>query len=86
MASNRHGELTNEQIVRLGVEISTQDMESFAEGYLDISDATIKSLKDQHKNNMDAFNRDLIRNWAYRNSDENQVEVIVTKQYKPEED
>ena len=79
MASKKHGELTNQQIVRLGVEISTQAMESFAKGYLDISDARVKSLKEEHKHNTDAFNRDLITIWAYRNSDENQVEVSVTK-------
>ena len=47
MASNQHGELSGTQIVRLGKEISTQAMESLAEGYLEISDARIKSFKDQ---------------------------------------
>ena len=80
MASNQHGELSGTQIVRLGKEISTQAMESLAEGYLEISDARIKSLKEQHKNNVDAFNRELIRNWGQRNPGENQVQVSVTKQ------
>ena len=80
MASKEHGELSNQQFVRLGLEISTPAMESLAEGYLGINDARIKSLKEQHKNNMDAFNRELIRDWLYRNPGENQVEVILTKQ------
>ena len=79
MASKEHGKLSNQQIVRLGVEISTQAMESLAKGYLDISDARIKSLKEQHKNNVDAFNRELITIWSYRNPGENQVVVSVTK-------
>ena len=80
MASKEHGKLSNQQIVRLGVEISTQAMESLAKGYLDISDARIKSLKDQYQHNVDAFNRELITIWSYRNPGENQVEVSATKQ------
>ena len=81
MASNKeHGKLSNLQIVRLGVEISISAMESLAKGYLEISDARIESLKEQHKHNMDAFNRELITIWSYRNPGENQVEVTVTKQ------
>ena len=79
MASSQRGELSGSQIVRLAKEISTQAMESFAEGYLEIRDTTIKSLKEQHKNNMEAFNRDLIRTWTYKNPGECQVEVSVTK-------
>ena len=79
MASKEHGKLSNQQIVRLGVEISTQAMESLAKGYLDISDARIKSLKDHYNQNMDAFNRELITIWSYGNPGENQVEVSVTK-------
>ena len=75
MASNQHGQLSGSQIVCLGKEISIHAMEAFAEGYLEISDATIKNLREQNKNDMEAVNRQLIKNWVNRNSGPNQVKV-----------
>ena len=75
MASNQHGQLSGSQIVRLGKEITIHAMEAFAEGHLGISDATIKNLREQNKNNVEAVNRQLIKCWANRNSGPNQVKV-----------
>ena len=69
------GRLTNLQYVRLGRAISSPDMESIALGYLNIDKAVIKSLKNAHRENTEAFNRDIIELWANRNSGPDQVKV-----------
>ena len=75
MATHQYGQLSGSQIVHLSKAITIHAMESFAEGYLDISDATIKNLREQNKNNVEAVNKDLIKRWANRNSGPNQVKV-----------
>ena len=74
------GRLTNRHYVRLGRAISSSDMESIAVGYLNIDKAVIKSLKDSHRENTEAFNRDIIEKWAYRNSGPDQVKVRLILQ------
>ena len=69
------GRLTNRQYVRLGRAISSPDIESIALGYLNIDDEIIKSLRYEHRGNSEAFNRDILKRWAYRNPGSNQVEV-----------
>ena len=69
------GRLTNRQYVQLGRAISSPDMESIALGYFNIDKAKIKSLKMEHRENTEAFNRDIIEIWANKNSDPNQVKV-----------
>ena len=69
------GRLTNLQHVRLGRAISSSDMESIALGYMNIDKAVIKSLKDTHRGNTEAFNRDIIELWANRNSGPDQIKV-----------
>ena len=66
-------QLSRRQIVRLPSAISADNMESIAEGYMDISDATIKNIR-RDASNSEAFNRDVIRHWMYKNPD-NQVQV-----------
>ena len=66
-------QLTRRQIVRLASAISADNMESIAEGYLDISPEALKNIR-RDASNSEAFSRDIIRHWAYRNP-ENQVEV-----------
>ena len=66
--------LTRKQIVRLAAAISADNMASIAEGYMDIDDATIKNKKFENKDNAEAFNRDIIKHWMYKNPD-NQVQV-----------
>ena len=61
-------------MVRLGAAVSADDMESIAEGYLDIDDTTIRNLR-RDASNSEAFNRDVIRYWANKNSGPNQVQV-----------
>ena len=69
------GRLTNRHYVRLGRAISSPDMESIALGYLNINEEIIKSLRYEHRGNSEAFNRDILKKWAYRNPGANQVEV-----------
>ena len=69
------GRLTNRHYVRLGRAISSPDMESIALGYLNIDDEIIKSLRYEHRGNSEAFNRDILKRWAYRNPGSNQVKV-----------
>ena len=65
--------LTPRQIVRLASAISTDNMESIAEGYLDISPETVKNIR-RDASNSEAFNREIIRYWMYKNP-EDQVQV-----------
>ena len=70
------GQLTNRQLVRLAASISGDNMESIAEGYLDISPETIKNLKAVNRHNSEAFNREILRTWISKNS-ENPRQVII---------
>ena len=65
--------LTPNQIVRLASAISADNMESMAEGYLDLNPETVKNIR-RDASNSEAFNRDVIRYWANKNPD-NQVQV-----------
>ena len=69
------GRLTNTHIVPLAREISCQNMESIALGYLGFDQEVIDSLKVAHKENTEAFNREILRRWAYQNDGNNQLEV-----------
>ena len=75
MASGEEGQLTNNQIVHLARFISSQNMESIALGYLDIEDPVIKNIKHENRDNAEAFNREIIRNWRQRNSEPNRVQI-----------
>ena len=70
-------QLTKRQIVRLAAAISSNDMEAIAEGYMNIDIETIKNLRDENQRNAQAFNREIIRYWAYQNP-QPQVQVIQT--------
>ena len=66
MATNHDpGQLIRKQIVRLSGAISADNMASIVEGYLDISDETIKNKKYGNKDSTEAFNRDIIKHWTY---------------------
>ena len=67
--------LSNLQYVQLGRAISSPDMESIAVGYLNFDEETIKSLRYESRGNFEAFNRDILRRWAYQNPGPDQVEV-----------
>ena len=70
------GRLTPRQIVRLAAAISADNMSAIAEGYMDISDETIKNKKFENKDDAEAFNREILKYWTYGNPD-NQVQVRI---------
>ena len=69
-------ELTRKQIVSLGAAISAENMAAIAEGYMDISDETIKNLQYENKGQAEAFNREVIKLWKNQNP-ENQAQVNI---------
>ena len=69
------GEITNRQYVELGRAIPRPNMESIALGYLNIEQETIDSMKVQHREDIEAFNRDVLRTWAYKSAAPDQVKV-----------
>ena len=69
------GRLTNAQIVSLAREISCQNVESIGLGYLGFDQEVIDNLKTAHRDNTEAFNRDILRRWAYQNEGNDQVQV-----------
>ena len=76
MATGGHGgEITNLQYVELGRAISRPNMESIALGYLNIDQETIDSMKVKHREDIEAFNRDVLRTWAYKSAVRDQVKV-----------
>ena len=70
-------QLTRNQIVRLSRVISLTNMECIALGYLNFDEEILKSLRHEHRENPEAFNRHIIRKWAYRNSRPDQVQVGI---------
>ena len=77
MASDKsEGQLTRKQMVPLAALISVQKMAAIAEGYMDISDETIKNIKFENKD--DAVNREIIKYWLNKNSGGNQILVSTT--------
>ena len=77
MATGSDGRLTNQHYVQLARAISSRDMETIAQGYLGIDIETIVSLKDEHRGNAEAFNRDVLNRWARKHPDGNQIKVSV---------
>ena len=75
MASGGYGQLTGRQIVRLATAIPYRNMKSIALGYMDLDDAAITSLTDANRDDTEAFNREIIKMWAYKQSGNNQIQV-----------
>ena len=79
MATERiQTQLSGQQIVRLAASIPANNMVIIAEGYMGITNATVKNKKFENRDDAEAFNRDIIRRWAYEHP-ENQVQVITAK-------
>ena len=79
MASDKsEGQVTRKQIVRLAAVISVQKLAAIAEGYMDISDETIKNIKFENKDDAEAVNREIIKYWLNKNSGGNQIMVSTT--------
>ena len=77
------GRLTNRQIARLGAAISADNMESIAEGYMNIEPETVKNIWRENQGKAGAFNRAVIRYWANKNPvDQVQVRITNEKSYK----
>ena len=74
MTSSPEGHLTQRQIVRLATAISADKMTAIAEGYLGISDETIKNIE-RDTRNAEAFNRGLLKYWINKNPGPSQVKV-----------
>ena len=72
MASENSGQLSPNQIVRLARVITVDNMESIAEGYLEIEEETIKNLQHENKGKAEAFNRSVLRYWKNKNPETNQ--------------
>ena len=67
--------LTNVHIVKLAEMISARGMDVIAMKYLNIDWEEIENSKMEHKLDIEGFNHDMIRKWAYRNPGPNQVKV-----------
>ena len=75
IGKERSRQLTNRHYVRLGRAIASPDTESIALGYLNFDDEIIKNLHFEHRVNAEAFNRDILKRWAYQNPGPDQVKV-----------
>ena len=68
-------QLTNRQIVRLAAFIPADNMAAIAEGYMNISDETVKNFRYENRGQAQAFNREIITFWINTNPGPNQAEV-----------
>ena len=75
MATGEEWRLTTSDIANLAAAIADRNMETIAERYLGIELETVLSLKDEHRGNWEAFNREIIRIWSYKNSSPDQKTV-----------
>ena len=73
--SSQDGHLTNNQIVRLASAIEYKKMKSIALRYLGLSVEEISSMSQTHREDYEAFNRDIIFNWMCRNPGSDQTKV-----------
>ena len=80
MAAGGDFTLNGEDVVKLAATIAANDMKMIAEGYMDIASETIKNIQFETGWDAEAFNREIIRLWANKNSGSKQVKVILTLQ------
>ena len=78
MATGGSDRLTNKDIIRLAEAIAAKHMEEIAMLYFDIDWEMVENSKKDHKDDVQAFNRDMIRKWAYKNAGPNQVQVCFS--------
>ena len=71
-ASHPSGQLTPRQVVRLAAAISDDNMVAIAEGYFVIPSRMIQNIKVENKDDVKAFNRELIRQWMNENPEDQQ--------------
>ena len=77
MAEGGNWTLTENDIVELAHAIAARYMEPIALKYLSISSETLENLKREHREDIEGFNRAVIRNWACRNPSRDQVQVSI---------
>ena len=76
MESNENkGRLNGRKITLLAHSVSGKGMEQIAKKYLNISHETIQNLRYENKENIEATTRNMIRYWARRNPEPDQVKV-----------
>ena len=81
MAANDGQLLTNKQRVRLAASISKPNMKSIALGYFDLEREALKNLESENLDDTEAFNREVIERWEFRNSGRDQVKVRENEQW-----
>ena len=72
--TSRSMQLTGERVVSLAAAIPADEMRAIAEGYMGISQVSVKNLLYENIGQAEAFNREVIRKWAHQNP-ENQAQV-----------
>ncbi len=78
MAANAEvGKLTQPQLVRLACNITPDDAETLGLGYLEVKPAEVKTLKSKHRENTEAFKRDIITRWTNEPSNKGPQQVQV---------
>ena len=75
MASKQ--KITQKQRVKLAAKISKSSMKSIALGYLDLDEETIKNLEEENKNDAEALNQEILKQWEYGNPGHNKVTVLI---------
>ena len=73
--ATEESDLSNSNISQLAAAIAATDMKTIAEGYLYIAPETVKNIQYENGWDAQAFNRDIIRHWANKNSGPEQVKV-----------
>ena len=73
MASNL--KITGPQRARLAAKISKPNMKSIALAFLGLDDEIIGNLDDAKKDDFEAFNREVLKQWEYKNIGSNHVKV-----------
>ena len=76
MAAGRDCSLTGEHITKLPAAIAAKDMKTIAEGYMDIAPETVQNIEQDKRGDAEAFNREIIRHWANKNSSPQEIKVI----------
>ena len=71
------GHVSRKQIVRLASAISADKMTAIAEEYMGIEPETVKNLQYENSGKAEAFNRDVLRLWANKNSGPTQIQVDI---------
>ena len=69
--------LSLQQIRHIAAVISARDMATIAEGYMDFSHETVRTLQYENKESPDKFKRQIIDTWSKTNPDINQTKVCL---------